>query len=55
LWPASRGASTTSFVAPIPNWSAVIASPSLRASAGGAPARRATAPETIPSRSDGNG
>ena len=55
LCPASRGASTMSFVAPMPNWSAVIASPSLKASIGGAPARYATAPETIPSRIDGNG
>ena len=30
LCPASRGASTMSFVAPMPNWSAVIASPSLQ-------------------------
>ena len=55
LCPASRGASTRSFVAPIPNWSVVIATPSRSASAGAAPARIATAPVTMPSRTDGNG
>src|SRR5262245_48175867 len=53
--PASAGASTRSFRAPIANWSAVIERASRSATSGSAPARRAIAPTTRPSRIEGNG
>src|SRR5580765_3959327 len=55
LWPASRGASTTSLVAPIPAWRATIASPRPVATIGVPPAATANAPAAMPSRIDGNG
>ena len=55
LWPASRGASTTSLSDPIDACSAVIAIPRRTAVDGSAPATVATAATTRPSSRDGNG
>src|SRR5215208_6150679 len=55
LRPASLGASTRSFVAPIPAWRRNIANPTLAASTAEPPATMAIAPQTSPSRADGNG
>src|SRR6185369_1164859 len=55
LWPASRGASTTSLSEPIDACRAVIAIPRRTAVDGSAPATVATATTTRPSSRDGNG
>src|SRR4051794_15374771 len=53
--PASRGASTTSLLDPMPSWSSVIARPAWIATLAGAPPMAATEPLTSPSSTDGNG
>src|SRR4051794_32954523 len=55
LRPASKGASTTSFVVPMPSWRRVIDTARTTIRSAAAPAMAATAPTTIPSRTDGNG